>query len=116
MARVAEIAVGLALGFMLEDAGLFSHDGEGAPEIRSQTTAYDSLAWKDTVEHLHAQLSALPEREQMILRQHYLLGVSFDQIASLLSITKGRVSQLHKAALSRLRQRMAQRGRFWLEK
>jgi RNA polymerase sigma factor FliA len=118
MKRVAEIAVGLALGFMLEGTGLLV-DADVADGQRTQAaadTAYDSLLWKETVTQLHAELTALPEREQEILRQHYLNGVNFDQLASLLSISKGRVSQLHRSALSLLRKRLGKRGQFHLEK
>jgi RNA polymerase sigma factor for flagellar operon FliA len=112
MASLAEIAVGLALGFMLEDA--MSHTevdiGNRPP------TAYDSLVWKEMVTQLRRQLEGLPEREQQILRRHYMEGVTFDQLAALLDLTKGRISQLHRAALSLLRKRMDQRGHFRMER
>jgi len=117
MRKVAEIAVGLALGFMLEGTGLFSSgDTEQRATQPAPGTAYDSLAWKEMVAQLHVELLALPEREQTILCQHYLNGVNFDHLASLLAISKGRVSQLHRAALLLLRKRMGERGHFRLEK
>jgi RNA polymerase sigma factor for flagellar operon FliA len=115
--KLAEIAVGLALGFMLEGSGLFTQgekDEGGSPSFPG--TAYDSLAWKETVAQLETELSALPEREQTILRQHYLGGMNFDQLASLLAVSKGRVSQLHRAALQLLRKRLGERNRFNLRK
>lgn len=116
MRRVAEIAVGLALGFMLEGTGLFVRsDADEAVRVPKEN-AYDSVAWKETITHLHKELLQLPEREQTILRQHYLHGVAFDQIASLLNLSKGRVSQIHRAALQLLRRRMAEKGYFRLEK
>jgi flagellar biosynthesis protein FlhA len=54
----------------------------------------------------------MPEREQTILRQHYVNSISFDQLAALLAISKGRVSQLHRAALSLLRKRLREHGHF----
>jgi RNA polymerase sigma factor for flagellar operon FliA len=113
MDALVEIATGLALGFMLEDAGLGDHDQDSVLHPR---TAYDSLAWKETVTHLHAQLSALPETEQMILREHYLYGIAFEQLALGLGLSKGRVSQLHRQALARLRKRMGARNQFRLER
>ena len=100
--RLAELAMGLALGFMLEDTGLFMQEERGA----SAATAYDSLAWKETVARMHEELSALSEREQTILRQHYIQGVGFEEVASLLGLSKGRISQIHRAALAVLRKRM----------
>ena len=110
--KLAELALGLALGFMLEGTGLFSAgDAEQAASAPAET-AYDSLAWKEIVGQLRAELDCLPEREQAILRQHYLHGVSFDQLASLLAVSKARVSQLHRSALLLLRKRMRERGHF----
>lgn len=114
MEALADIAVGLALGFMLEGTGFFEQ-GDGSVQ-GPDATGYDSLAWKETVAQLHLALATLPEREQTILRQHYLHGVSFDQLASLLEITKGRASQLHRAALLVLKRRLRERGHFRLEK
>jgi RNA polymerase sigma factor for flagellar operon FliA len=111
--KLAEIAAGLALGFMLEGTTLFvEDDAEGGQPIHAAATAYDSVVWNETVSRLHEELASLPEREQNILRQHYIGGLSFDQLASLLSISKGRVSQLHRAALESLRKRLRERGYF----
>ncbi|HEX3673453.1 MAG TPA: sigma factor-like helix-turn-helix DNA-binding protein [Rhizomicrobium sp.] len=117
MAKLAEIAVGLALGFMLEGTGLFAPaegDEDGTRPLAH--TAYDSVAWKETVTQLHSELSVLPEREQTILHQHYLNGVGFEDLAALLGVTKGRISQLHRAALLLLRKRMSEHGHFRLGK
>ena len=111
--KLAEIAAGLALGFMLEGTSLFvEDDANEGQRIGVAATAYDSVVWRETVARLHEELAALPEREQNILRQHYTGGLSFDQLASLLSISKGRVSQLHRAALELLRKRLRERGYF----
>jgi RNA polymerase sigma factor for flagellar operon FliA len=112
--ELAEIAVGLALGFMLEDTGLIHK--QDAAEGSSSSNGYESLAWKEVIEHLHAEICTLTSREQSILRLHYLEGVGFDQLASMFSITKGRVSQLHKAALGQLRKRLRQHGHFRLQR
>jgi RNA polymerase sigma factor for flagellar operon FliA len=117
MEKLAEIAVGLAIGFMLEGTGLFAQgDGEEQGLQAQPATAYDSLAWKEIVVQLHDELSSMPEREQMLLRQHYLIGVNFDQLAQLMELTKGRVSQIHRAALGLLRKRLSARGHFRLGK
>lgn len=114
MAELADIAVGLALGFMLEDTGL-AQAGEQASSQSIAVTGYDSLAWKEIIERLQAELARLPVREQTILRHHYLDGVTFDQLASLLGVSKGRVSQLHRNALVQLRRRLGEKGHLRLE-
>ena len=117
MAKLAEIATGLALGFMLEGTGLFVEDeADDAAAPVASASAYDSVVWKETVARLQAELSALPDRERTILREHYMSGVSFDNLATLLGISKGRVSQLHRAALTLLRKRMGERGHIRVER
>lgn len=109
---LVEMAVGLAIGFMLEGTGLYQEDGAA----QAQPTAYDSLAWKDLVDRLTAELGRLPDRERAILQLHYLEEVSFERIAALHGVTKGRISQLHKAALALLRKRISGAGGFRLER
>lgn len=113
MEALIDMAVGLALGFMLEGTSLYQEDGGAAG---AQPTAYDSLAWKDLVERLTAELGRLSDRDRAIVRLHYLEEVSFDQIAALLGLSKGRISQLHKAALALLRKRISGAGGFRLER
>lgn len=116
MSVLSALAVGVAIGFMLEGTGLYSgKEDEGGP-APAPSTAYESLAWSQTVAHLFAEFRSLPEREATILRQHYLCGVSFDNIAAMMGVTKGRVSQIHRAALMLLRKRMHERGHFRLER
>lgn len=110
--QLAELAMGLALGFMLEDTGLFRRADEEGDADASATTAYDSLAWKETLGHLEAELAGLAEREQAILRHHYVDGLDFERLAALFKISKGRVSQLHRAALLLLRKRLREHGHF----
>jgi RNA polymerase sigma factor for flagellar operon FliA len=51
----------------------------------------------------------LPARSRDILIAHYYRGTPFMQLARELSLTKGRVSQLHKAALMQLREGLRRR-------
>jgi RNA polymerase sigma factor for flagellar operon FliA len=117
MEKLAEIAVGLAVGFMLEGSGLFVSEEEGSQQgAPAQDTAYDSLVWKDISAQLLREILNLPEREQIILRKHYIESVSFEDIAILLHVSKGRISQLHREALLLLRKRMGAQGHFKLER
>lgn len=102
IAALSELAVGLALGLMLEGTGLIA-DGEVADR---RPTAYDSLAWQETQVLLAREVSRLPENEGIVVRQHYDHGLPFGQVAQLMGLTAGRISQLHRAALDRLRKRM----------
>lgn len=100
--ELADLAVNLAIGFMLEDAGLVASE----TSTFRYATGYESLAWRQTAAALAAELSRLPEREQVVVRHHYLDGMGFSEIAALLSLSKGRVSQIHKSAITLLRKRL----------
>ena len=112
MQALMDLAVGLAIGFMLEGTGLFT------PEDQSdaRANAYESLAWKQTINRVVSEIAQLPEREAAVVRHHYLSGLTFDQIGALLGVTKGRVSQIHKAAIDRLRGRLPSGADFRLER
>jgi RNA polymerase sigma factor for flagellar operon FliA len=111
MRALAEIATGLAIGFLLDSGLVVSEEA-----VDRAPSAYDGLVWKETVRGLHDAIEDLPEREQLIVRQHYLHGVAFELIADLLGVSKSRVSQLHKDAIGRLRRRLSARPNFVLER
>jgi RNA polymerase sigma factor for flagellar operon FliA len=111
VASLAELAIGLAVGFMLEGTGLLVPDKTADPA----PGPYDGVALKRAVRRMRYEIAKLPERERTILHYHYEEGLIFDQIGALLGITKGRVSQLHRGALSLLRKRLRQTGHFRLE-
>lgn len=102
IAALADLAAKLAVGLMLDGTGMI----EPADGSCSRPIAYESLAWRELQVMLEREIDSLPEREGLIIRQHYLNGVSFVQIADLLRVSKGRVSQLHSAALRQLAQRL----------
>ena len=104
-----DLAVGLALGFMLEDTS----PAESEP-VDVRPNAYESLAWKETITRLQAEMDKLPEREQVILRRHYIEALTFSQIGHLLALSKGRVSQIHREALMTLRKRLGRPSAFQL--
>jgi RNA polymerase sigma factor for flagellar operon FliA len=102
ISTLSELAFGLALGMMLEGTSLIEpSDGcDPAP------SAYESLEWRELQARLRREIGNLPEKEALIIRQHYDIGLSFAQIADLLELSRGRVSQLHRAAVDRLRKRI----------
>jgi RNA polymerase sigma factor FliA len=97
---LAAIAVGLAIGFLLDDTGLVEAD---TVKPTPYGNGYQTIAWRQTRERLHNALDRLAQRDQKIIRYHYFHGLGFEQIADILGLTKGRISQLHRAALLELR-------------
>lgn len=98
-AALAELAVGLALGLLLDDAAR-------AQERAGAADAYEDLYWRQIRLKVVEEIDRLPPLEAAIMNQHYLLDLPFSTIASLQGVSKGRVSQAHQSALRRLRERL----------
>jgi RNA polymerase sigma factor for flagellar operon FliA len=111
LALIGDVAAELAIGLMLEDSAMFVGDEPRDPA----KDAYETLAWKQAVQQLIGLLDGLPERERSVIRYHYLEGLRFEQIARLLELSRGRISQLHKAGIALLRRRLSDTNRFWLK-
>lgn len=104
--QLSRLTATLAIGLILDEW----RQGEVEQVGTNEPTAYDTLAWKQTELLLRGAIDDLPATEAFIVRQHYLNGVSFRQIAAALDLSTGRVSQLHGRALGRLHGRLAKTG------
>ena len=97
-AHLAALAVGLALGLVLEGTGMVETDQAAYPDNCYQRTE---------LRQLRAQLGALIDQlgvnERRVITYHYLQQLPFGDIAAMLGLSNGRVSQIHKAALAHLR-------------
>lgn len=101
--RLSSLTATLAIGLIIEEWR--QEDIEQVSAL--EPTAFDSLAWKQTEFSLREAMALLPANEQFIVQQHYLNGVSFRQIASILKLSPGRVSQVHARALGRLHRQLS---------
>ncbi|SFO54238.1 RNA polymerase sigma factor for flagellar operon FliA [Variovorax sp. PDC80] len=111
---LAEVGIGLALGVMLEDTGMVdaqAFDGEAhapSPEV--------SYFRKSEIDRLRSVVRSLVDRlgeqQRTVIRHHYLQEVPFDDIAAMMGVTRGRVSQLHRQALLRLRELLSADARL----
>ena len=106
LAALSGLAMGLALGLMLEGTGLMN----GANAADTRPNPYESLEWRQMQKKLLREVVKLPENEAIVVRQHYDNGLRFAQIAELLELSPGRISQLHRSALERLRKRIGALG------
>ena len=95
---VSEVGIGLALCWLLEGTGMVE-----APDSGDNQPFYRSVALRQLRARLLHAVDHLPPQEKCVVRSHYLQGVPFDRVAETLSLTKGRISQIHKQALLRLR-------------
>jgi RNA polymerase sigma factor for flagellar operon FliA len=95
--ELEQIGVGVAIGLLLDAAGLSLGLQTGLPE--------DAYAQIET-RQLHGQLwelvERLTDRERQIIVMHYREARSFEEIAEALRLSKGRISQLHRQAVMRL--------------
>lgn len=99
---LGDLVTELALGLMLDAQ---ARDAPG-DMIGQRENGFDTLAWRETRALLAKRVEGLPEIERIVVRQHYQNDLLFSQIATMLGLSKGRVSQIHKAALEKLRKSM----------
>ena len=88
-----DAVVGLSLGYFLEGR----NDQDSIDDLKINQLLGDALL-------------DLPARNRQIVIAHYFHHVKFQKIAEDLQVTKGRVSQLHKAALMELRNALRRRN------
>ncbi|MFK3647523.1 sigma-70 family RNA polymerase sigma factor [Lysobacter enzymogenes] len=98
---LSELAVGLAIGHMLEGTGMYvdelsanHHDG------------YAAVAWQQTCRSLRQAVDRLPTDMAKVIGYHYFHSLPFEQIAGILGLSKGRISQIHRAGLRLLREKI----------
>jgi len=101
MSTLASLATGLAIGFMLEGTGMFNDDD--GQQLGPYRDGYESVAWQQASTSIQKAVATLPERTGKVIRYHYFESIPFEQIANLLGLSKGRISQIHRAGLEELR-------------
>ena len=95
----ARLAMGLAIGLMLDDA-----DASERADDTVEANPYAGTELSQMRERVRTSVEQLPARERDILQRHYYEQREFQEIAAELGVTKGRVSQLHARALQRVRE------------
>jgi RNA polymerase sigma factor for flagellar operon FliA len=95
---LGDVGVHVALGFILEATGMDAARAEGLPN-----DAYAQIELRQVQQQLWALVTRLPDREREVVEMHYRRGMRFEEIARTLRLSKGRVSQLHRQAVTRLR-------------
>lgn len=96
--QLAEIAVGLALGQLLDEGRLYVDDESIEP-----VNQYRGVELRQLQKRLQVMVEQLPERERLLIKYTYFNQMAFDSVAQLWGITRGRIAQLHRSALNRLR-------------
>jgi RNA polymerase sigma factor for flagellar operon FliA len=102
--RLAEMAIGLAVGFALEGTGMYQGAETGTDG------AYQGIELAQLGQRLRSLVRTLPEAHRAVIVGHYLEHQNFAAIAAHLQVSRSRVAQLHKEALLKLRQMLQQQG------
>lgn len=103
---VSEVGIGLALCWLLEGTSMVELPAHGADD----QPFYRSVALVQLRERLLHAVDGLPAQQRTVVRYHYLQELPFDEIAAMLNLTKGRISQVHKQALLHLRAAVREDG------
>ena len=98
--QLGDLAAGLAIGFMLEGTGMFVQDADATWHYGEH---YETAGWQQLGTRLRAALEVLGVNEKKVIAFHYFDGLAFAQIADLLGVSKGRISQLHRVGLEKMR-------------
>jgi len=78
--------------------------GSSAAEmVPDDDTPQTIMERRDDTRKLAQMLRQLPEREAMVMALHYQEGLTFREVAKVLDLTPGRISQMHTQAIVRLR-------------
>jgi RNA polymerase sigma factor for flagellar operon FliA len=82
-----------------DTSGLFGDNGPGVEE---------KLMAGDLKRLLREALTRLPEREALVLQLYYVEELNVYEIAEVLDVTTGRVSQIKKSAVEKLQKTIAE--------
>ena len=70
--------------------------------MRSSQDPFTSVEGKELVEKLAGAIDTLPERDRMIVTLYYYEELTLREIGEILSLTEGRICQIHAQAVVRL--------------
>jgi len=108
LAELTELTIGLALTHLLEGSGMMQGGEENEHAYRQEF--YDHAELRQIRASLAGLVRALPEQERQVIRYHYYHGLGFTEIADLLELSKGRISQIHRQGILLLRDAHASVG------
>jgi RNA polymerase sigma factor for flagellar operon FliA len=94
----------LADAVSIQYGGDDDEGGASAAEmVPDEDTPLTLIEKRDDTRRLSEMLKQLPEREAMVMAMHYQEGLTFREVAKVLDLTPGRISQMHTQAIVRLR-------------
>lgn len=100
-AYLAGIATAMAMGFLASGTGPNPEDVRDGSE-----TAEEQLAHEELVALIRKAVGSLPESERHLVVRHYFDGITFDEAAKELGLSKSWASRLHTRAIDGLSKEM----------
>ncbi|CAN5166018.1 FliA/WhiG family RNA polymerase sigma factor [soil metagenome] len=92
---LAGIATAMAIGLLAESGGPSAEDAKD-----SKASAEDQLAHADLLAKIRAACERRPDAERQLLVRHYFDGVTFEEVAKELGLSKSWASRLHTRAIA----------------
>jgi len=106
-ADIINLTLSLALGYLVN---VGYHTDKSA--YFSENNPYKNNEMDMLRQELSACVDSLPEKESLVITYHYYNNVSFEEIGDILDLSKGRISQLHKTALTRIQKKLKISGKL----
>lgn len=99
---LADVGIGLALCRLLEGTGMVDLSAATDSSLPAER-AYHPIELAQLRRRMLDLVDGLSAQQRTVVRYHYLQEHSFADVASLMGVTRGRVSQIHRQALAALR-------------
>jgi RNA polymerase sigma factor FliA len=97
LSQVISSVAGMGLGLLLDSSASMDFFSTGSDSSVS-------LEKHQMGQQLEKVINELSEKEKLVVNLHYYQHMPFVEIAELLGVTKGRVSQIHKSAIQQSRE------------
>jgi RNA polymerase sigma factor FliA len=98
----------------LEDLTLASEEKWSNPPEEFRTRSFQdpfaAVEGKELVEKLAVAIETLPERERLVVTLYYHEELTLREIGDILSLTEGRICQIHTQAVTRLQRALGVKG------
>jgi RNA polymerase sigma factor for flagellar operon FliA len=101
---LADVGIGLAICHLLEGTGMV--DAADGAEPAAPDRPYQPVELAQLRRRLLGLVDGLGGQQRTVIRYHYLQEHSFEEVATLMGVTRGRVSQIHRQALAALREEL----------
>ena len=102
---LADVGIGMAICQLLEGTGMV--DNTASLDAVPRERHYEPVEMAQLQRRLLSFVEQLGVQQRTVIRYHYLQEHSFEDIANLMAVSRGRISQIHRQALSTLRDHLA---------